>query len=403
MSFAPRLVRWLTPIPPDHDGGGGHIRQAYLLDELGRHCEVELIVAGRLADDAVRRAVASVTELAPLELRTAPGPSRRMVDLRMALVERFHREVALHRPVRRAFARELVRRPPAELTCVEFAALAPLASRRRTGHWALTLHNLGSRMAGQAATVTPGRRQRWLHERDRVHAETFERWVGDRYDTVVAVSDDDAAALGSDRVLVVPNGVDLDRYPPSPVPVSPRLVFVGALYTRPNIDGITWFCREILPLVRRAVPDVTLDVVGLRPTAEVRDLGALAGVAVHADVASVVPHLRHARAAIVPLRIGSGSRLKVLEAMAAGRPVVGTSVGFEGLALRPDEHVAVADDPLGLAAATVLLLTDDAVAHRRAAAAHRHVAQHHSWSVIGADYVASLFDRAGSSDRCPRS
>src|SRR5205823_15052400 len=99
------------------------------------------------------------------------------------------------------------------------------------------------------------------------------------------------------------------------------------------IDGAVWFCTGVLPQVRSAVPTASVALVGRSPAPEVEALGALDGVEVHADVPSVVPYLRAARVAIVPLRIGTGTRLKAREAMAAGRPVVGTTVGLEGLAV----------------------------------------------------------------------
>ncbi|CAN5713730.1 hypothetical protein BH24ACT3_BH24ACT3_16910 [soil metagenome] len=225
---------------------------------------------------------------------------------------------------------------------------------------------------------------------------------------MVTVSDADAATVGPERVTVVPNGVDTSRFVPTPLPAAHRLVFTGALYTGANADGIGWFCDEVLPLVRTAVHGATLDVVGLRPSAAVRALDRRPGIAVHPDVASVVPYLQAARVALVPLRVGSGSRLKALEAMAAGRPVAGTRIGLEGLVYRPDVHASVADDPTDLARLVVELLTDDAKAARQAEAAHRLVVDRYSWSTIGRDYVASLFGRipgppSGRPARWPRS
>src|SRR5207302_4004164 len=151
------------------------------------------------------------------------------------------------------------------------------------------------------------------------------------------------------------------RFQPAPLADAPTLVFTGTLSWGPNIDGLTWFCTDVLPLVRARVPDVRLDIVGREPLPEVEALARLAGVSVHADVPSVVPWLEQARVAVVPLRIGSGTRIKALEAMAAGRPVVGTSVGLEGLDIEDGVHALVADEPPTLADAVVRVLTDDEV------------------------------------------
>jgi glycosyltransferase involved in cell wall biosynthesis len=189
---------------------------------------------------------------------------------------------------------------------------------------------------------------------------------------------------------VIPNGVDTARFRPTPIPAAPVLVFTGTLSWWPNIDGLTWFCHDVLPLVREHVPDARFDIVGREPLPAVRELGRLAGVALHADVPSVVPWLEQARVAVVPLRIGSGSRLKALEAMAAGRPVVGTSVGLEGLDIGDDDQALVADDPASLAAAVVRLLTDDGVAARVANAGADHARGRFAWDAIGRRFVDTL-------------
>ncbi len=246
-------------------------------------------------------------------------------------------------------------------------------------------------MASQQAKVMPRRRQRWFLARDAAAATAFERWAVARYDAVITCTDEDAAALdGGGRVLVVPNGTDLERYQPTPVPQNHRIVFVGAMYTTPNVDGARWFCQAVLPLIRRQEPDVEVDLVGARPVAGVRALEELGRVTVHADVASIAPYLEAARVAVVPLRVGSGTRLKALEALAAGRPVVGTSIGLEGLGLRPDEHVLVADDAESFAAAVVQLLRSDESATRLAAAGRREVEARFAWPAIGAAFTESI-------------
>jgi glycosyltransferase involved in cell wall biosynthesis len=158
----------------------------------------------------------------------------------------------------------------------------------------------------------------------------------------------------------------------------------------PNVDGVTWFCRDVLPLVRAAVPDVRFDIVGSEPVPEVRALAALPGVAVHADVPSVVPWLEQARVAVVPLRIGSGTRLKALEAMSAGRPVAGTTIGLEGLGIEPGVHAMVGDAPDQLAAAVIALLTDVDLAARVAARGADHARGRFGWDAIGRRFVDAL-------------
>lgn len=385
-------VAWITPFPPDHDGAGAHIRQAYLLDPLASRAEVHLVVPGRLADERVRQAVASVREVDVPE----PDPgrrgraSRRLRDLRVALLSRQPRQVDVFRRVQRRLLAAASEIGAVDVAVVEFSSLAPILPRLRASTKVLTFHYVDSDMSAHEAGIAAGSRQRWLFEVDVRRARRFEGWALEHCDLAVTVSAEDAAALGGHGtgcIAVVPNGVDVDRFPFRPLPAAPRLVFTGALYTPANIDGATRSCREVLPLVREAVPDVELAIVGARPVPGVVALGALPGVTVHADVASTVPFLQAARVALVPLRIGSGSRLKALEAMAAGRPVVGTTIGLGGLDYEPGTHALVADDAADLAEATIRLLQDDALADRLAGAGRSLVEERYRWDRIGEEFA----------------
>jgi glycosyltransferase involved in cell wall biosynthesis len=398
-------VAWVSPFPPDHHGGGGQIRQAYLLDALAAHASIHLICPGPVTDPRVQAAVASV-----VAVPVAPGWRadhrwwRRAADLVAAVGSPSPIEVRAFGPVRRAIGPALAGLS-ADLVLVEFAGLAPLLPRRRRVPWVLTFHNLPSRMAAQQAAIMPHRRQRWLLRRDARTARAFEHRAASAFDAVVTCTAADAAALRGDevgaarRVMVVPNGTDIDRLHPSPLPAAARLVFTGALYTAPNTDAATWMAQKILPLIRAAEPAAQLAIVGAQPTAEVLALGRVPGVTVHADVADMAGFFREARVAVVPIRVGSGSRLKALEAMAAGRPVVGTSIGLEGLDLTAGQEVLVADDPEAFAAAVLRLLRDDSLAASLAHAGRTAVEARFAWPAIAAAYAASLVDLAAPSAR----
>lgn len=391
MSRMPK-VRWVTALPPNHAGGGGHLRQAHLLDALFDRADVTIVVVGHLDDDALRSAAASVVEVdASQEVIPDGAVARRVRMARHAVGSRDTWEIESHRVVRAAVAEVWPSLPPADVVAIEFHALAPLVDLRRGERWAITFHNVVSRMLEQqAAVVGGGRRQRWFIERERSRALRRERWAVDQYDLAVAVSSDDALLLGTE--VVVENGVDRLRLRPTPVPAEPALVFTGALYTLPNIDGINWFCREVLPLVQEAVPLATLEIVGSQPDRSVRALEAIPGVSVIENPPDILPYLDRARVAVVPLRIGSGSRLKALEAMAVGRPLAGTGIGFEGLDVRAGAHALISDDPAGLARAVVRLLEDDEVVGRLAKAGRDLVDRRYGWDRIAPRYVDLLLD-----------
>ena len=157
-------------------------------------------------------------------------------------------------------------------------------------------------------------------------------------------------------VHIVENGVDVARYSGGYTPSAPTMVerakqkrtdivFVGSMDYHANIDGAIYFCTEIWPRLHALAPQLRLMIVGSRPSDEVRDLARAPGVVVTGTVDDVEPYYRGALAAIVPLRIGGGTRLKILEAMAAGVPVVSTSIGAEGLAVNAGVNILLADTP----------------------------------------------------------
>jgi glycosyltransferase involved in cell wall biosynthesis len=206
---------------------------------------------------------------------------------------------------------------------------------------------------------------------------------------VIAVSAGDAArlaALAGVQPVVIPNGVDTDRYAPAPTgpaldPDAPRLLFVGTLDFRPNVDALCWFAREALPRIREEFPAARLVIAGRDPAPAVR---ALAGPAV--DVVGPVdddlPLLHTASVYVVPLRSGGGMRFKVVQAMAAGVPVVSTSFGADGVEARHGEHLLVADTPEGLSEAVRRTLRDPAATRRRVERARTLVVARYDWRAI---------------------
>lgn len=352
---------------------------------------MHLVCSQVVSDPQIRAAVASLRELdLPEPGEVVPSRwARRVRDLWFATLGRQPREVVGGRAVRRKLAAALAD-ASADVVLVEYAALAPLHTQLRetAPRRLLTLHNVGSVMAAQHAAVEPGGRQRWMHVRDAAQWRRWEKEVVESYDTVITVSEDDRLALGARKNLcTIPNGVQLERFRTSELPTRPRLVFTGALYTLPNRDGIGWFCREVMPLVASLCPEATLEIVGLRPPPEVLALSDAPGVTVVADVADIAPHLEAARVAVVPLRIGSGTRLKALEAMAATRPIVGTTIGLGGLGLVDGVHVAMADRPEEMAQRVLRALTDDAWARSLVAAGRQFVEEHYGWVAIQERFI----------------
>jgi glycosyltransferase involved in cell wall biosynthesis len=201
---------------------------------------------------------------------------------------------------------------------------------------------------------------------------------------VCAPSDRDSLAriVGTPRpVLVVPNGVDLAALPAQgPLPSTPAVLFVGAMDYPPNIDAVTWFARDIWSAIRAAEPAAEFRIVGRDPTAAVRDLASLPGISVSGAVPSVLPAYAAARVVVAPIRIAGGTRLKVVEAWALGRPLVATTAAVDGLAADASNTLR-ADDAASFARAVLRLLHDDAAAQALVAGARR-TATDYDWKQV---------------------
>jgi len=184
-----------------------------------------------------------------------------------------------------------------------------------------------------------------------------------RWDQVYVCSDADREALRIAHpgagVYTVPN-----TCPPTP-PAPPdavrplEILFVGSMRYAPNDDAARYFCEQVLPQLRPLLPaEPRVRIVGAGPSAEVRALGRTAGVEIVGTVERIADCYRTAALVVVPIRFGSGTRIKIIEALAAGRPVVSTTLGAEGLGLRDGVEVLLADDPRAFAAACARVLTD---------------------------------------------
>ncbi|HEY7426061.1 MAG TPA: TIGR03087 family PEP-CTERM/XrtA system glycosyltransferase [Gemmataceae bacterium] len=178
----------------------------------------------------------------------------------------------------------------------------------------------------------------------------------------------------------VSNGVDLDYFRPlEAAKTKGSLVFTGVMDYFPNVQGVIWFCHEVLPLVRARVPDATLTICGARPNAAVQALERLPGVKITGRVADVRPHLACAEVGVVPLHIARGIQNKLLEAMALGLPTVTTTPAFEGVGALPETHLLVADRPVDFAAAIVRLLRDEQLRARLGKAARTYTETNYRW------------------------
>ena len=223
----------------------------------------------------------------------------------------------------------------------------------------------------------------------------FEKEMCRRFNSVIAVSVDDREQMkreyGVASVFDVPTGVDTEFFRPSGKEDSliHNIVFTGSMDWLPNQDAIQYFMREIMPLIRSRVPDVTLTVVGRNPPASLVDLSKEdPSVRVTGRVDDVRPYMERAAAYVVPIRIGGGTRLKIFEAMAMEKPVVSTTVGAEGLPLTNGVELRLCDEPEAFAEAVIQVLTDHAYAAQLGNRAATSVRQNHGWVQVSEQFAS---------------
>jgi len=392
----------LTPQFPYPPHQGTTIRNFNLIAYLAKRHAVHLLSFGDLAqgkDSPLQSACQSVQVVRP--------PQRTMLDRLLGLFLSRLPDMAQRLPseqCRDALAATLEQEDPdvVQVEGIELAqylfqaAASPVAGRRRP-LLVFDDHNAEYVLQQRAFETDARRPRRWIGA-----VYSFVQWQRLRgyerracltADRVVAVSETDAAALcrleSGLSPVVVPNGVDMAFYTaPSPplkaqqAPGPLDLVFTGKMDFRPNVDAVLWFAQEVLPLLHPSSPDSRFWVVGQNPHPRLAALTDHRDVVVTGRVEDVRPYIAAAGVYVVPLRIGGGTRLKVLEAMAMGKPVVSTRLGCEGFELVPDRELAIADTPAEFASTVLALLGDPDRRERLGQAARRFAGSRYDWSVI---------------------
>lgn len=382
-------VLFVAPYLPT-PGSGGRTRLINVMERTARSHDVRLVafaVAGQHPTDSP---YPGVVVPAP-GLRPRPGGARGRVG--------FYAERLLDRAptfasymASPAMARAVVKtadefRPDVtQFETTEMAQYLPLVGGARR---ALDLQDVSTRWMGRAGERTETLQQRALLALDHAKTKRYERRFARAADVVFVTSSVERAflrTLSGVEAVEAPNGVDTSAFVPVPEVAedAKRVLFVGPLTSQANIQAMEWFAREVLPLLVRRVPEVQIDVVGT--PAEVRWPGTIALVG---GVDDVRPHLARASVSIVPIRVGSGTRYKILEALSMERAVVSTTVGAEGLGVRDREHLLLADDPGAFAAAITELLGAPDLRAALGRAGRAHVVERFDW-----DGIVAVMERA---------
>lgn len=392
---------------------GGHLRSFHLLSRLATRCDVRLVTTGSdaTAVGPLERSGVKV-RIASQSAGRRPGDAARAV--RAAIRSEPYVMYGRHNlpAVRRVLLEEIQALSPDvlyldHLDSFAYAGVAPGAAV--VGD----LHNVYSLLAARAAEDQSAALLRAYLSREARLLATMEHEAAARADLLMTVSSQEEQYFrraGAAHVCVVPNGVDCDRYANLPTGRAggpPVVLFLGTMSWPPNASAARFLALSVLPAVRHRIPGARLRIVGRDPSPEVRSLAEQVGVEVTGRVDDVLPSLADAHVLAVPLEAGGGTRLKILEAFAAGLPVVSTPVGCEGIEAEPNRHLVVATRDR-FAQALLELLENPSGGQRMAENARALSREVYDWNAIGATAFHAIretlerrrgvYRRAGSSD-----
>jgi polysaccharide biosynthesis protein PslH len=395
MSQGRLSILYVSPMPASPPRFGAQVRMHGLMTELARRHEVSAVMAVDDEFDAEECRSAMQVYCRDVVLVRKPyvgdGLGKRMLQLRSLVSTRSWERRLVATPAMQGALDRVLRSKRFDLVNLEFSFLgecnllqAPHNEKRP--RLVVDSHNIDYELARQYA-----RAGRSLAHR--VYAEI--NWRKLRREELGAYRDADGVYLCSAederRLLeevpgansaVIPNAADVEYYQPrlaDTPPVGRTVVFFGLLAYAPNVDGMIYFVEKIWPRIVAAHPDVSLKIIGAKPP---RSLQLLAGPRIELTgfVPDLRPHLAAAAAVVVPLRLGGGTRLKVVEAMAMGKAIVSTTLGSEGIQATPGRDLLIEDQPEAFAAAVNRLLGDREFAGRIGESARALAVERYSWS-----------------------
>ncbi len=382
-------ILFLSPTVPFPLTDGGRIRVFNLLKQIAAKSDVTLLALETQPTDA--EGVAQLEQLG-IQVHLIPNaptlPPLSFSTLLKAFLRRQPITVARYDlPAYRQKLRELVATGTFDLVHYEMFHTAQFHTETRLPG-VLSQQNVDSAIWRRLCDETVNPFYKVAYWTQQLAFQRYERVLSPKFDAVTCTSDIDAAVFqrhcSEDIIEIIPNGVDVTHYQPNfSAEVSAHLIYIGSMDWYPNEDAVSFFADEVLPRIQERVTDVRFSIVGGNPSARVQKLAEREGVVVTGRVREIKPYFAEATVFVVPLRIGSGTRLKILEALAMGKAIVSTSVGAEGLDLKNGEEIFIADEPEAFADAVTRLLTDTSLRRRIGENGRARVEQDYDWRSIG--------------------
>ena len=389
------FVTQIVPFPPH----GGVLQRGFnLLRELGQAHEVHLLAfhhpdelpPGEALEQSRAELGKFCSSVEYFELWPKKSPAHKLLGLGLATMHAAPFSVLAHR--NRKLSQRMAElcqsdRPP-EIVHLDTVALAPYATGCEGIPIVLAHHNVESQLMLRRAEHERGVFQRKYVELQARRLRRYEAQVCGQFPLNVTVSGADAATLGEIcpgvRTVVIPNGVDTDYFRPRWGRETPALVFTGGMNMFANRDAMEWFLDNVWPLVKLKAPGIQFYAIGQRPSPRV--LAAAARdecVHVPGHVPDVRPWVERAAIYVVPMRVGGGTRLKVVDAMAQGKAIVSTTLGVEGIEGQDGLHFALADDAQGFADRIIELLDHPQERYSLGEAARARAESHYAWRTLG--------------------
>jgi glycosyltransferase involved in cell wall biosynthesis len=398
------VVTQIIPYPPH---GGVQQRGYNLLRELGQHHDVHLLAFHHPDElpngEPLERSRVELgkfcREIEYFPLWPKKSAAHRLLAFALGALYPRPFSVLAHRSG--AMARRIVAacqsKTPPDVVHLDTIALAPY--RRYCGKIPVVLghHNIESQLMARRAPHESGAAARLYVEAQARRLVDFERAHAGDFRINITVSDADSATLRGicpqAATAAIPNGVDTNYFTPRAGGETPTVIYTGGMNMFANRDAVEWFLDAIWPRVRSAVPGARFLAVGTRPSQRVLDAAAN-GEQVEAPgfVDDVRPWVARAAVYVVPLRVGGGTRLKMVDAMAQGKAIVATTVGAEGIDGRDGEQFVLADDPAAFADSVIRLLGDTTERARLGRAARGRAEERYAWPILGRE-LASIYSQ----------
>lgn len=389
-------VLLLTPQLPYPPHQGTSLRNFHIIRGLAETCEVSLLSflePGQTMD---------ADQIAPLavlcqRIETVPVPQR-TTGTRLQQLFTTRRPDMAHRLFSQAFNVRLLQMLQADtfdivqIEGIELARYLPVI-RHGSPRSKIVFddHNAETELQRRNFLTDLRQPRRWVaaaYSAEQVRRlRKFERWVCQQADWVTAVSHPDKVHLeqltnGRTPITVIPNSLDVPQFQLEKSEAIPSdIVFSGKMDYRPNVDAVLWFVDEVWPIVRKERPSTTFTIVGQKPHARLDWLRNEPGITLTGWVDRVEPYLAGAKVFVLPFRVGSGTRLKLIEAMAAGKAMVSTAVGAEGFPVQHNRELLLVEDAVGFGTAVLHLLNQPEERQRLGQAAQQFARQY-DWRVV---------------------